>query len=184
MPNSHIQSIKQIARQVKYRELTNYIGQAIVINGIDTIEVDLKQQLKSVLINESIIQPKEQKYFERALAKYGLIDVGFEVPNAVLDDNYRNGISLLRDVNFFPKIPSPDEFESYNDAISVYEPFLQDMIDELSLSKTFLLLFLKVPVKVSPKLHLVPDLLPANFVIRDACLTNISSIWINKHFYF
>lgn len=181
---TRVHKIKQIARGIKYRELTEYVGQRLLIHSAESLETDILQGLQPPLPAECRLRPMEQKHREMAIAKYGLIDVEFSVSDSFLGNHYQSGISLLKTVGFFPPKPNQADQETHELALEFAEIVVDEIVEQLAVNKCYVRMILDVDeAKHQLRLSLLPDYLPKTFVVRDACVTNAPAIWASKHFY-
>lgn len=195
-------SLKKIAKDIRYCPLLDIIGQEIEMSSLETIEADIRKTLGDLFPKESVLISTIQPM---AIAKYGILDLEFQVPNPILEANYQNGISLLGELGF---VNQPEQYPNIHQ-IDLDFAFLADLADDpfclielaqdISKNQTFLKLFLTgQPVlearnleqmsaqtarRFFDNLTLPSDYFPQTFRVVDACFTNASFVWFHKHFY-
>lgn len=122
-----------------------------------------------------------------AFLKYGLLDYDFAVVNSKLEPEAQR-VRFLKDMGFLPDKNDVDDAVFFDAGIG----FLEEMLDEVTQNKLLFKILLDSEgayrgaqvarndkwMNVDPGRHF-----PCEFVVRDACLTNCSFIWLNKHFY-
>ncbi|MEZ4669182.1 MAG: hypothetical protein R3E39_14845 [Anaerolineae bacterium] len=178
MPVSRFHLVKQIVRGVKYRELSAYIGQTVLINSVESIEADLRDAIIPRLSVNCSLLSKERRFVEVALAKYGLVDLEFQVNESYFESDFTTGIQVLKSNRFF----TTDNFD--DPEIADFSRVVLEMcVEELGNSMNWVKLFLKTIDQQESRLKFDRNILPQTFVIVDACATNMPSIWLNKHFY-
>jgi hypothetical protein len=185
---SDLSLVKRIARRLRYRELTDIIGQQVVIHGLSTIEEDVLQQLSISNKDWTLVGP-EAKFLQRALGKYSLMDLTFKAPMSLLIETYEGGIPLLRKLHFIPS--SSDELSKVADEVFLSEndpSCLNDLDESISAEHTFVKLFMESERIQGTGKHLIGELpdgyFPRTFAVKDACVTNADFVWFHKHFYF
>jgi hypothetical protein len=181
--------LKKILRGVRYSPLPKLIDQHVEVHSIETIEADLLTAFRNDLPPESRLISKERYYIEGALVKYGLMDVMFSVSSEYLDACPPITGKMLRDFGF---ALSPEDRE--NLAQNSAEDFEEDtalwelLIEDLDKNQPIIKLFLGSPNHdamggLRNLLSGAKASFPKKLLVRDACLTNSSSIWFWKHFY-
>ncbi|MBZ0284068.1 MAG: hypothetical protein K8L97_25230, partial [Anaerolineae bacterium] len=146
-----------------------------------SIEADICNTL-SINSEARLIEP-EQKYRELALAKYGILNLDFAVPESWLMGSHQTGIDLLRELGFNAPI-SENEDAGINEIIdNLAQPHLETLVEQLSKHQTYMLIILDAVGEHQLRLKLPDDYFPRTFIVRDACVTNAQSIWLTKHVY-
>jgi hypothetical protein len=121
--------------------------------------------------------------------KYGVLDYEFNtvVTDIVLE---RQRVRFLKDLGLLFDKRDVDDSMFFDAGIG----FLEEMVDETKENKLLFKIMLdrqgegeilSAPSPVSNE-WLNTDsnnYFPCEFTVRDACLTNCGSIWLNKHFY-
>lgn len=185
--------VRTLARNVKYRELPDLIGQKITVHAFDSLLDDIQNGLN---ISESAsLIVKDYLLLRGAIAKYGIVDLRYHVsPDALKISS--SGVRVLRDLALAP--PSEqleDEFDSgenFADALAL--TYLEDIVEETTTNSSYLLLFLRTKLprldaKESLKRYFQymksfpNDFFPREFIVEDAALSNTRMAWISKHFY-
>ena len=182
-----ISLVKAIARQIKYFELVELIGQSVIINGVDSIYDDVHKGLS--LTHSAIPHMREQKVLKGGIAKYGLIDIDFTVEGVEIDNGIQ-GFDAIRKLSLYQEYSNTDDDFFLEAGIG----FLEDLVEELKLDQTFYMLFLRTEYpQPSAKERirqyfkstdaLSDDYFPREFVVKDAALCNTKLAWMMKHFY-
>ena len=195
------QLLRQVAREIRYLSIPNLIGREVEIRSFDTIVTDIFKDLCNLLPDK---YKQVGPVHPLAIAKYGILDLEFQVPTASLKTgNYQSGISLLKEFGFIEskeeRQRAQDTAESFGDKLTD-DPFcLTELAEDIEKKQVFLKLFLEsesvvenydldqMPIEETIEffnnLSLPTDYFPRKFLITDACLTNAGFVWINKHFY-
>ncbi len=190
--------LKKVARGLKYRSIPHIIGQEIEIHSFDTIIDDIfKAQAHSL--------PAKYEQISRispmAIAKYGILDLRFEVSPHYLGEGDERGIPLLKALGFIQPPDTNQEPEVSMESIEEkLDPHcLAELSEDIDKQQTLLKLFLTNESvlarydreRMSPRelkdvldnLAIPDDYFPRTFVIQDACYTNSNFVWFLKHFY-
>lgn len=184
--NKLLTLFKKIARQIRYRPLTELIGKTIQLDGLDQVEGVLLNVLPAgcqLLVDVD--------HMTASLAKYGLLDLEFSAPAEALSIDSLSGIQVLR-AN--PLLLPIDPEDIIPEDIKDGEVQLAHCLAQLERNKTVAKLFLTSTyptMTIEEKLRfyklyhkqLPNDFFPRAFVIKDACITNLASIWFWKHLY-
>ncbi|WP_046745527.1 hypothetical protein [Kordia zhangzhouensis] len=185
-----ISTLRTINRELAYNSLTDYVGIEIPIN-ISKSGEEIAEEIK-LLVEESLnvqVKSNESNSIKGTIAKYGLIDINFEIE---LKDkpNLNNGIQVLKDNGWIDK-ESDSEFQD--------DSILDDIVTELTENKNYLKVYavstnqkekwfkeksylfkqLMNGENIKPK----PNDKIITFKIKDMCITNYSGIWLWKYFY-
>jgi hypothetical protein len=169
----------RLARELRYRELP-IIGRRVVIESRDAVEHVLRQLATPWITRDSRWDGCD---IVAGLAKYGLLDRWCNVDPRELEGGLR-GVPVLR-VNGFPRrAPDPDPVVAAQDRACA-AGCLEDLAEELGPCVLKLFLDDQLPWSVrAPNLRELPrDYFPRPFIVTDACITNASGIWFEKHFY-
>ena len=90
----------------------------------------------------------------------------------------------MRELGF---ILSPEDKDSLSkNALETEDVgFLDLLVEDVEANEAIIKLFLKTvkAQSMSRSLKLAANYFPRTFVVEDACLTNSSYVWFNKHFY-
>jgi hypothetical protein len=205
--NDDVSLLKEVASKIRYRPLTSLIGLKVTINSYDTRISDIRESLGNLFPDECECL-NSSGY--GAIIKYGILDVVFRVPNTILASNYQNGFTVLQELGVIgsaQKITTIEEVEKMQDPSFYIDGsglhYIWMFIDSnLTLFKLFFRgksaftsrSFLKRMILKSKRkrmsgvefyrnLSLPHDYFPHRFKIVDACLTNSSSVWFEKHYY-
>jgi len=194
------QLLKQVAREIKYLSLPNLIGREVKIRCFETIITDIFADLENLLPDKykqiSTIHPL-------TIAKYGILDLEFQVSPTYLTDEYQSSISLLKELGFTKSTQENQQAQEIAKSLGdqqANDPFcLTELAEELKKKQIFLKLFLESGSVVenydldqmSPEVYqdffdnlsLPSNYFPQKFSITDACFTNAGFVWFHKHFY-
>ena len=181
-----ITHLRKILRGLRYCSLPNLIDRRIEVCSLETFESDLFSILGGDLPADSRLVSPDRRHLEIGLAKYGLIDVKLFVSSKHLAACSLINGETLRELGF---IPTPEEIEYVSP--NALEPDGEDiglldlLVEDVETNEAMLKLFLRVTESQKPRLSLklADDYFPQLFIVEDACLTNSSYVWLNKHFY-
>jgi hypothetical protein len=182
--------LKDVARQLRYRDLPGLTGSSVLIKSADKVEADIKAALSHELQFETHLIGPEQKYISGAMAKYGLLDLTFSAPGSLQRGEYESGIHLLKRLGFLPEGEQAEALSELSHVLGEKEDdptCLLELYEDISLDQTLLRLFLesdRIP-GMGPHIpgKLPDDYLPRIFKVTDACVTNAEFVWFHKHFY-
>jgi hypothetical protein len=166
--------------------LPKLIDRRVEVGSLDSFESDLFAILGGDLPADSRLISLDRFHLEGAIAKYGLIDVKLSVSNRHLASCSLIDGETLRELGF---ILSPEEKDSLSKNALETEGedvgFLDLLVEDVETSDAMIKLFLTTAEAqpMSASLKLAANYFPRMFVIKDACLTNSSFVWLNKHFY-
>ncbi|KAB1151407.1 hypothetical protein F7018_18135 [Tenacibaculum aiptasiae] len=186
----NINALRRINRELKYNSIIDYIGIEIPID-ISKNEQLITEEVK-FLVEESLniqIKSSENNNIKGTIAKYGLIDINFEIESKAIS-NSNNGIQFLKDNGWIDK-ESTSEFQD--------DSFLTDILSDLNENKIYLKIY-AVSTNQKEKwfknksylfkqfingeeLRPKPNDKIITFKIKDMCMTNYSGIWLGKYFY-
>ncbi len=177
--------VKTIARQIKYCELTNLIGQSITIHDVNSVFDDVKRDLQ--LPDDAMPVTRDEKYTRIGIAKYGLIDIDFTVQGTEIL-NAVEGFEAIRTLHLYQENPNLAKDDLFLEA---GVGFLEEMVEDIEAGIVYLLLYLKTnhpedinERKIQFKNWSIPDnYFPRKFVVKDAALCNTRFAWLTKHFY-
>lgn len=186
--------VKQLARTIKYRPLPELIGQKITIHGLDSIASDVQHSLWPSLVDDCHWYITQESFLRGQIAKYGLLDLTFHAPNNILENDYQNGISLLKDLRLVSHTKEikdeSEEDKQITKALFDSSNEFKQMLKDIAENKNFLLLFLQTePFRTTKErfkytINSLPEgYFPREFIIEDAALTNLRIAWLWKHFY-
>jgi hypothetical protein len=194
--------LKDVARKLRYRVLSEFIGQEVEIHSLETIEADIRRAYgelwpeKCTLIDKSVSP--------LAITKYGILDLRFLVADNKLVSDYQTGIPLLKDLAFVVPLEKEEELKEsarvLGDKFADDPTCLKELAEDLAKEQTLLKLFFRgeagvaiylaqdLPIEEKVKYMesptLPPGYFPQVFTATDACFTNADFVWFHKHFYF
>ena len=176
-------AVRGLARELRYRHLPSIVGRRVRINAVDGIDTALRAALPEVPNGAKL--GNDVEYVHRALAKYGFLDLHYEV--AAIDAP-PIGYRALRELGLLAR----DEAESAADPVLSNQEVVA-WLDECRTGPPLLKLFLEGPAPrdILPGYlarrgfdgGLLGEYLPQEFTVIDACETTGSFIWLAKHFY-
>ena len=185
--HDHPWAIRQVARRLRYRTMDQLVGRTITLHSLRTVLADMQLRVDEFCPG-SIFKGPDQPFREGALAKYGLMDLSYDAPSEMAAAEPHRGLSLLKELGLV---------EHFDDAVT--RPFDKDgerqyfagLLDELDRNQTILRLFLKehresvvTPAERQQWLDQPSSMqFPKTMEIVDACITNLDSVWLTKHFY-
>ena len=131
----------------------------------------------------------EQHVLDGQISKYGILDLSFKAPSSLLDREAEKGISLLQELGFIDaEERSLLDGEPDEEAVC-----LEQLRAAIERRETHLLVFLsstepdRSELTAAERLARLHDpaavRFPMVFTVTDACVSNSSLVWINKHFY-
>src|SRR6266404_4446149 len=196
--------LRQVSRQLKYRELPALIGRRVVVTSAASACAEVHAQLHGSLPYGARFKGPESQYITRALAKYGILDPEFTVPGILWEPGDSLGLRLLEEFGFVVRDQLPAEQLGLLDDKdpTCLEQLREDIIEQ----RTVLKVFLNEQPKRDMKQYiahlfstgkaellnggstgsldpLLENYFPKTFEVADACLTNAEFIWFHKHFY-
>lgn len=176
-----------VARTMRYRTLTPMIGEEVTISARLRISTEVSAFVAR-FIDECSFSGPEQKIIDLQIAKYGILDLRFAAPPRMFNRDMDAGIPLLRRLGFINSDAQGTSGELGSDSIC-----LEELRDGIAENETHLLLFLESTnpkvseMSVMDRMARIRDPLSINFPIVfkvvDACVSNSSFVWMNKHFY-
>lgn len=177
-----------IARNLRYKTFTPMLGKRVKISERTSITTEVAWFVAQFADSCSFYGP-EQKYLDGQIAKYGLLDMQFTARSTMLDADSKKGIPLLRELGFIDGNTQDLIEELGGDSASC----LEELRDGIVENKTYLMLFLEssnpnmAEMSMRDRMARVYDpakiRFPIVFTVADACVTNSSFVWMNKHFY-
>jgi hypothetical protein len=178
--------LRKILRGLRYCSLPKLIDRHVEISSLETFESDLFAILGGDLPADSRLVSPDKRHLEIALAKYGIIDVQLSISSRHLAACSLINSETLRELGFI-STQEEKEYVSQNtlEADSEDIGLLDLLVEDVEKNEAILKLFLKITESQKPRLSLklADDYFPQTFVVEDACLTNSSYVWLNKHFY-
>lgn len=177
--------IKELVRELRYRRVEQLVGLKVKLTSIDNSlnEVRLLVSNCGVVLGDSTSDSSGAGTF----LKYGLLDYEFDVVSADLVAE-RQKVRFLKDMGILPDKEDVDDSFLPDGGVG----YLEEMVDVIKKGKLVFKVILDsrgtyqgakgTPSEKWTKLD--PDkFFPCEFVVRDACITNCSMIWLLKHFY-
>lgn len=174
--------IRRAARGIRYRTLSEILNLNITFTDRLAISSTSTQLVNQFFPGSTFLGPP-QKMLDGQIIKYGLLDLEFSTAPSLLGD-YQSGVPLLRELGLMGKTSINDD---WNNPMEIVEMVLEDLAE----SHTYLKLFLRASDQINFDMRgqllgqVNPSSLsfPMTFTIQDACITNVSSAWMMKHFY-
>jgi hypothetical protein len=161
-------AITQVAAEkLRYRELSNIVGQKVRIRGLSTIEADLHRALQDVLPPQCELVDTYSP--ANSIQKAGLITLDFAVSGSNLATEYETGMELLRKLEFIDR-SERGWFDDYIDDPTC----LADLLEDLTRGKTFFKIELVTDKRSKTKF-------PYDFTVKRACFTNSKLVWLNTY---
>lgn len=179
-------TLRSVAKNLRYKTIESLIGRTVTISSRHNIAEATSALLATELKGCQYINPDERVACGQ-IGKYGMLDLEFDAPIALVEQGFLSGIPLLRSLGFID--------ESAQEILEKWEVDSGFCIDELhqdlTTQKGFVKLYLKNTDSTDLSLHermkrtFKPETIPfpMTFVVTDACLANSSRMWIHKHFY-
>ncbi len=176
--------IKELARGLRYRTVDQLVGLKVELTSIEKAPNEICSLIREHGID---VARKVQDLSAGAFLKYGLLDYDFVVVNTELPTEPQR-VRFLKEMGFLPDKKEVDDSVFPDAGIG----FLEEMVDDVRKNKLLFKILLDSQgsyrgAQGAPQekwLNVDPDqYFPCEFIVRDACLTNCSLIWLNKHFY-
>lgn len=175
--------IKELVRGLRYRSVDQLVGITLELTSIEKAPDEV-----CALIRRHGIEVADVRDLSTgAFLKYGLLDFDFvEVVTDFVPERQR--VRFLKDMGFLPDKKDVDDSVFHDAGIG----FLEEMVDEVRENKLLFKILLDSQgayrgAQGAPRenwMNVDPNkYFPCEFIVRDACLTNCSLIWLNKHFY-
>jgi O-acetyl-ADP-ribose deacetylase len=180
--------VRQLARRLRYRTVDEVIGRTVALHSLETMLADI-QVIVDDFCPGSVFRGPEQVYRVGALAKYGLLDLKYDAPPSMAATQPHRGLSLLKELGFILAPDDPDLAPFDRDAGLRY---LAGLLKDMEKNENLLILFLEErPARPFPppaeweQWWKLPASMPfpKTMEITDACVTNLDSVWLNKHLY-
>lgn len=176
--------IKQLIRGLRYLTIDSLLGLELELTSIEKASDEIR-----AFIRQHGIEPVggARDLSAGAFLKYGLLDCEyFDVVTDFVPESQR--VKFLKDMGFLP------DKQDVNDAVfpDAGIGFLEEMVDEIRQDKLLFKIMLDSRgayrgaqgAQLDKCMRTDPNkYFPCKFVVRDACLTNCSLIWLNRHFY-
>lgn len=188
---NNFQALRHINKHLKYKELSQFIGEDILLNIKSRERIETQIQ---ILIQDNLgleVKGVVSDNFINGLAKAGILDVSFII-NADIDYHKLEGIEVLKTNGWIDPQNRTDQMEKEFG-------FLPDLAQEISVDQHFLKIFATAEKNggswMKDKTYLVKQMIRKEafqpkpedelllFKIEDICQTNYLNIWRWKHFY-
>ena len=177
-----------VARNLRYRTLDRLIGETLTIADRLTIREETSAFVTRFAEGCTFAGP-EQNFLDGQIAKYGLLDLRFNAPQAKLDATSPAGVPILRELGFVDGGMDKLAEELGGDSGGCIE----ELSEGIAENKAHLLLYLESSEPNVSELSMIDRMarvrdpatidFPIAFTVIDACVSNSSFVWINKHFY-
>lgn len=182
--------LRTLNSELKYRSYTSYSGTEFALDISETSE-QIEQKIRTLIEKFLIIKVKStsENNITETIAKYGLIDITFEVETE-FNSNENIGIRTLKENGWISDETSDEK---------LFLEFLNDILIEVKEGKTYLKINAFVNMQgenwFREKSYLTQQMIKGEqntplpmdqiqvFKIREICSTNYSGIWIWKYFY-
>lgn len=185
---SHNSLLLNVARNLRYRTLAPMIGQSLTISDRSRIATETTAFVARFADGCCFAGP-EQKYLDVQIAKIGILDLRFTSPSTTLASDAPGGVPLLRELGFVGR-----DWQELTEEIGDDSAFcLEELRDGIAENATHLMLFLQASnpkeseMSTTDRMARIRDpsiiKFPINFTVVDACVSNSSFVWMNKHFY-
>lgn len=176
--------IKRLLNELKYQELNELIGKKINITSAEEAPNEIMPILNEAISTDIQFKGPKEEYRRATVVKHGILDLVYDIPITMLQTNNLTETNLLKVLRLSDQSLINNED---SDGLSIYlEIFLDDLKEQESLLKVFLQTKVEWDWKQYRKniREGIPDeYWPRTFIIEDACLTNVSSIWLERHLY-
>ncbi len=178
--------LRRLCREVRYREVTELIGTILCLTNPKDAPYDIIEVITPHIKCTPRFHRPELHYRQGAVAKYGLLDLEYRLTPDELTTNYRCGISLLKELGLIAH-NDRDELLDEDEKADAFE-FFKMSCEELDLQQVFFKLFLTTPKEWEYTIQSNDEEIsrtywPREFTIKDACVTNLPSVWFARHFY-
>lgn len=177
-----------VARSLRYRTLQPMLGKSVEVSARLRI-VDDVSSFVSQFVDGCLFDGPGQNVLDGQIAKFGLLDLRFSAPSRMLDSVPAAGVPLLRELGFVDSDLQELAEELGDDANSC----INELRDGIAENRTHLLLFLQASIPSASDMTLMdrvarfrnPSIIkfPITCSVVDACVSNSSFVWMNKHFY-
>ena len=177
--------VRTVLKRLRYATLDELIGRSLTVSTHVTLQEDVERFAREISAAELPLQVDVRNLCLQ-IAKYGMLDLSFQVAKDTFDCSYRRGKEVIRELGFGSDSDLADLFPEY-------EGMMPDIASDLIEDKWHLLIFARMDDKgktgpgmvasvlAEKDLSLLP--LPSEFRVLDACVTNTTYAWFAKHFY-
>jgi hypothetical protein len=178
----------RLGRELRYRPMPALVGKTVGASSVADVERALGA-LVAPWVPDAAFAGEER--VELTLVKYGLVDVDFAAPAALLADAATlRGLPALRACGMLPKRGERWDAEEAEVGLAC----LSTLADGLGPAVLKLYLEDDLPergrtwwIAAYEQTRRMPSLpegyFPRTFTVLDACVTNAPGIWLAKHFY-
>jgi len=187
-------NIKFVAENLIFENREDLVGKTIKINR-KSFRIDKRIRSEVDQLCSYDMNLKTTSYRKLAIQKYGFLDLEFELTNLQIQ-KCNNPFQILRNEKSLEKDESQSA-EFREESVDIMNFMLEEDIKKMKDSKLYLKIFAestgdfksKYRHATCPESQLKKELryqtnrAKVEFEIIDACITNLSGIWFNKHFY-
>ena len=176
---STLGAVRALARELRYASLPVIVDRRVRLGSVSDVERVVRSAVAEL---ESARLANEELQMSLTLAKYGILDLRFEVDSITAGPI---GFAGLQELGFVDR-------EAAEEKVG-WEGVLSDWVDECRRAQPLVRLFLAGPSPrdVIPEWkmrggwrgELLGDHLPQELTITDACETNGAFVWLAKHLY-
>ncbi len=174
-------TLLRLARALRYRTLHEAIGRRVGVTSEASIIPNILAALGDCLPAE-LARSTNPAAGLPTVAKYALLDLEFRTTKIDLP---RLSLGELRELGLLVRAPIAGD-DIANDDFG-----LAQFVEEACGGNLFVKVMLDAIDDVRPIMERLQDTLrglprdyfPRDFRVRDACITNVSAIWLGKHFY-
>jgi hypothetical protein len=176
------------ARQIRYRTLQAAVGVAVRIHSEATVLRDVLQALEDVL-PRGLKPAREPTSGLPTVAKYALLDLEFVAPEREAARLRRLSMKQLRELGILSgALATKSSLQAGEEEA---QTCIDQMLEEISDVHPVLKLMLDAAHDSRSKQQRILDsrqktpgsYFPTTFIVRDCCITNAPSLWLEKHFY-
>lgn len=176
--------IKELVRGLRFSSVDQLVGLSLELTSIEKAPDEVRSLIRQHGFD---IAGDVRDLSVGAFLKYGLLDYDFVVENTELAAEPQR-VRFLKDMGFLPDKKDVDDDVFPDAGIG----FLEEMLDQVRQNQLLFKIFLDSQgayrgargAQEETWMNADPDqYFPCTFMVCDACLTNCSSIWLNKHFY-
>jgi hypothetical protein len=181
-------ALRRLAREFRYRPLPALIGKGTTLDSSASVEGPIRTLLLAQGLGPGPID-REGALF--TIAKCDLIDACFDAPREALDHpDTRTGLAPLKELGF---LDDGGELGPADLGCPANLGCIDDLEAQLDDRHCLLKVFLcSAPLRDRRDPSVLRQMIrgelpsgyfPRRFVVRDACVTNVPTAWLLKHFY-
>ena len=186
-------NLKFVAKNLIFEKQEDLLGKIIKINTkLPLINKRINTQISQFCDYDMTLQREKRNL---AIKRYGLLDINFELRNLQLK-KCNKPFQIMRDEKIL-KVAEPESSEFREENIEMMTFMLGEDIKKMKEGKLYLKIFAEATgnfiskrkyqesqeITFNTKLKYPKNPAKVEFEITDACITNLSGIWFNKHFY-